>query len=187
MGEPGEWHQKEEVFLRKLSEECEKLSVVYNEIYNIFKKREPRFKLPIIFLGSVLGMLSFGSSQFGADKSFFINIVVGSTTVVISIISSIEAYLQIGEIMSKSLLVSTQLKKLKDDIDVELAVLPEDRVLSGTLFVRKMHHEYVTILESAPSINSRRLLLSSRKFTNGLTKKIEHFDFTTSPEIHIDH
>lgn len=167
MSSQEEWPIENERFLKEMSENCQKLSTKYYEIYNIFKYRESKFKLPIICIGSVIGMLSFGAEQFGQENSKFISIAVGCSSIVISIISSVEAYLKIGETMSKSLLVSTQLKKLKEKIDVELSIQPDDRVGDSTVFVRQCHTEYMDYLESAPPIHLEKILNQAKKLQIG--------------------
>lgn len=153
-----EWPKENEEYLRQLSDNCQKLSITYYEIYNIFKERETKFKFPIICIGSIVGMLSFGAEQFGPENSHYISIAVGCASIVISVISSVEAYLKVGETMSNSLLVSNQLKKLKEKIDVELSITAEDRTNDSTVFLRQCHNEYMDYLEMAPSINFRKIL-----------------------------
>jgi hypothetical protein len=152
------WPREEEEYLMKVSDQCQFLSIQYNEIYNDYKVHETRFKLPVIILGSVVGMLSFGASQFGPENTDRITIGVGVSSIVISIVSSIEAYLKIGETMTNSLVVATQLKKLKEKIDIELAVLPEHRASSSTVFLRQCHGEYMDIIEKAPPLQFRGIL-----------------------------
>lgn len=152
------WPREEEEYLMKVSDQCQDLSTKYNEIYNTYKVHETRFKLPVIVLGSVVGMLSFGASQFGNDNTDRITIGVGVSSIVISIISSIEAYLKIGETMTNSLVTATQLKKLKEKIDIELAVLPEYRTSLSTVFLRQCHGEYMDIIEKAPPLQFKGIL-----------------------------
>jgi hypothetical protein len=160
------WPREEEEYLMKVSAQCQYLSVQYNEIYNTYKVHETRFKLPVIVLGSAVGMLSFGASQFGPDNTDRITIGVGVSSIVISIISSIEAYLKIGETMTNSLVTATQLKKLKEKIDIELAVLPEHRASSSTVFLRQCHCEYMDIIEKAPPLQFKGILARMRnRFT----------------------
>lgn len=157
------WPREEEEYLMKVSDQCQDLSTKYNEIYNTYKVHETRFKLPVIVLGSVIGMLSFGASQFGNDNTDRITIGVGVSSIVISIISSIEAYLKIGETMTNSLVTATQLKKLKEKIDIELAILPEYRTSSSTVFLRQCHGEYMDIIEKAPPLQFKGILSRLRK------------------------
>lgn len=156
------WPREEEEYLMKVADQCQHLSIQYNEIYNTYKVHETRFKLPVIVLGSVVGMLSFGASQFGNENTDRITIGVGVSSIVISIVSSIEAYLKIGETMTNSLVTATQLKKLKEKIDIELAVLPEHRAQSSTVFLRQCHCEYMDIIEKAPPLQFRGILARLR-------------------------
>ena len=166
------WPREEEEYLMKVSDQCQHLSSAYNEIYNTFKVHETRFKLPVIILGSVVGMLSFGASQFGPDNTDRITIGVGVSSIVISIISSIEAYLKIGETMTNSLVTATQLKKLKERIDIELAVLPEYRASSSTVFLRQCHNEYMDIIEKAPPLQFRGILSRLRNGIKRVTPRL---------------
>lgn len=152
------WPREEEEYLMKVSDQCQHLSIQYNEIYNTYKVHETRFKLPVIILGSVVGMLSFGASQFGPDNTDRITIGVGVSSIVISVVSSIEAYLKIGETMTNSLVTATHLKKLKEKIDIELAVTAPYRTSSSTLFLRTCHGEYMDIIEKAPPLQFRGIL-----------------------------
>jgi len=152
------WHAEEEEYLQSLAKHCEVLSIHYNEIYNDYKQKEVKFKIPVIVTGSFVGMLSFGSSQFSELQTKLISIGVGCTSILISIISSIEAYLQIGQIMSGSLLAATTFKKIKEKIDVELALPVEDRNQSGVLMARQCNAEYVDMIEIAPSVDFKKIL-----------------------------
>lgn len=166
------WPREEEEYLMKVSDQCQYLSSEYNEIYNTFKVHETRFKLPVIILGSVVGMLSFGASQFGNENTDRITIGVGVSSIVISIISSIEAYLKIGETMTNSLVTATQLKKLKEKIDIELAVLPEYRTSSSTVFLRQCHCEYMDIIEKAPPLQFKGILSRLRNNIKRMATRI---------------
>jgi hypothetical protein len=172
------WPREEEEYLMKVSDQCQELSTKYNEIYNTYKVHETRFKLPVIVLGSVVGMLSFGASQFGNDNTDRITIGVGVSSIVISVISSIEAYLKIGETMTNSLVTATQLKKLKEKIDIELAVSPEYRTSSSTVFLRQCHGEYMDIIEKAPPLQFRGILSRLR---NSLRRAATSVTSVTQP------
>lgn len=174
------WPREEEEYLMKVSDQCQYLSTQYNEIYNTYKVHETRFKLPVIILGSFVGMLSFGASQFGSDNTDRITIGVGVSSIVISIISSIEAYLKIGETMTNSLVTATHLKKLKEKIDIELAVLPEQRTSSSTVFLRQCHNEYMDIIEKAPPLQFKGVLSRLRNGIKKLTTRVA----TPSVNIH---
>lgn len=157
MEESTPWPREEEEYLMKMSDQCQSLAIQYNEIYNTYRIHETRFKLPGIILGSFVGMLSFGASQFG-DFTHMITIGVGCSSIVISVISSIEAYLKIGETMTNSLTTTTALKKLKEEIDLELRMHSSERTGNSTLFLRQCHQEYMDIIEKAPPLYFKGIL-----------------------------
>jgi hypothetical protein len=157
MADPSAWPREEEEYLMKVADQCQFLSIQYNEIYNTYRVHETRFKLPGIVLGSFVGMLSFGASQFGPYTQM-ITIGVGCSSIVISVISSIEAYLKIGETMTNSLATTTAFKRLKEKIDLELRMNPVERTQNSTLFLRQCYQEYMDIVERAPPLYFRGIL-----------------------------
>jgi hypothetical protein len=164
------WPREEEEYLMKMSDQCQYLAIQYNEIYNSYRIHETRFKLPGIILGSFVGMLSFGASQFG-DYTHMITIGVGCSSIVISVISSIEAYLKIGETMTNSLTSTSALKKLKEKIDIELRMHPSQRSTHSTLFLRQCHQEYMDIVEKAPPLYYKGILSRLRSQFKRTAKK----------------
>lgn len=146
------WMPEEIRYLEKMSRTCQELSNRFRILYNEYKRKQIKYKLPTIVLGSILGLASFGSSQFGEANQQKISIGVGAVNIVISIVSSIEAFLKLGENMSGSLVASNSYQKLKEQIDVELALPIENRTSSGIIFLRECYAEYQKIGELAPAV-----------------------------------
>lgn len=167
------WHPEEIRYLEKLSRTCQELSNRYKALYTAYKSKQVKYKLPTIILGSVLGLASFGSAQFGEGNQNKIAIFVGATNIVISIISSVEAFLKLGENMSGSLVASTSYQKLKEKIDVELSIPEDGRTGSGLMFLRECYSEYQKIGDLAPAV-----LVRNRYITEE-TSKLHPYDGTS--------
>lgn len=146
------WLPDEEAYLRDLSALCEVLSCKYKRYYEIYKKKQARFKIPAIIISSLTGLTSLGTSAFPQDTQRWIAIGVGASSLFIAILNSIESYMKIGETMSGCLQASVSLQKLKEMIDLELAVPADDRGDPGITFVRECYSKYEKIIELAPSI-----------------------------------
>ena len=146
------WLPEEEIYLRDLSRLCEQVSVKYKYYYEKYKKIQARFKIPSIIISSLTGLTSLGTSTFSSDSQQWISIGVGASSLFIAILNSIESYMKIGENMSGCLQASMSLQKLKEVIDLELAVPIEDREDPGINFVRECYAKYEKILELAPNI-----------------------------------
>lgn len=147
------WKPEEESYLRDLSKACETLSTRFKQMYDVYRLHQARFRIPSIIVSSALGLLSFGNQNF--EDGHAINIVVGVGTVLIAIANSVETYMQIGQNMSGSLLASSNFQKLKETIDLELALPIEDRGHSGIIFVRDAYNRFEKHLDAAPSVLKR--------------------------------
>lgn len=146
------WLPEEEIYLKDLSRLCEQVSIKYKFYYEKYKRIQARFKIPSIIISSLTGLTSLGTSTFTSDSQQWIAIGVGATSLFVAILNSIESYMKIGENMSGCLQASMSLQKLKETIDLELAVPPEDRNDPGIVFVRECYAKYEKILELAPNI-----------------------------------
>lgn len=163
------WMVEEIRYLEKLSVTCQELANRYKALYTTYKNKQIKYKLPTIILGSVLGLASFGSSQFGQENQNKISIFVGAANILISVVSSVEAFLKLGENMSGSLVASNSYQKLKEKIDVELALPPEGRSSQGLVFLRECYAEYHKIGDLAPAV------LTKNRYIMEETTKIKHF------------
>jgi len=147
------WLPEEEAYLHEMSKACETLSTKYKYYYEVYKKAQARFKIPSIVISSVTGLTSFlGTSDFPEQMRKWIPIAVGISSLFIAILNSVESYMKIGETMSGCLQTSISLQKLKEVIDLELSVPPDDRNDTGIIFLRDCHSKYEKILELSPHI-----------------------------------
>lgn len=144
-----EWKKEEVDYLTALANNCRVLANRYKLVYDKYRNLETRFKIPSIIISSTMGLLSFGSNNFGDEK--VISILVGCVSVGLSILTSIESYMKIGQIMSSAILTSNNLTKLNEHIHLELALPESERSASGIMFLRGCYTQYEKIIESAPN------------------------------------
>jgi hypothetical protein len=65
------------------------------------------------------------------------------------------SYLKIGTTMSGCLLTSSNLARLKENIDLELSLSVDDRSNSGLVYLRDAYNNYETIMSAAPCVLKR--------------------------------
>lgn len=150
--EANKWLYEEELYLRELSRLCQELSNKYKLYYELYKKRQARFRIPSIIISSVTGLLSFGSTNYPEDSRKYVSITVGIASLCIALLNSIETYMKIGENMTGSAQASNELQKLKEYIDMELSLPIDDRPTQGIIFLRDCYTRYERILDIAPNI-----------------------------------
>lgn len=168
-GQP--WCEKEEEYLRQLHDNCVMLSKKYMTLYIKTHSKQTKLRIPTIILSSCTGVASFGSTSFPLKFQKYVSIVVGIINVGIAMIQTYESYLKIGDIVSKSLSVSTSFKKLADDIYCEIFIPVEDRANSGIMFLRDCFTRYQTVLEQCPPLYDSEM---EETATKALLQRISH-------------
>lgn len=146
------WLPEEENYLKELSKLCQELSCKFKRYHDVYRDRQAKFKIPAIIISSVTGIISFGTSNFPPQYSNYVSIGVGISSLCIALINSIESYMKIGENMSGSIQASMSFQKLKESIDIELALPVEDRTSQGIIFLRECFSNYEKTWDLAPQI-----------------------------------
>jgi hypothetical protein len=150
-----QWKPEHESYLRDLSRSAESLSIRFKQQYDHYRLLEGRFQIPAVVISSALGVAAFGNSQFEPETQRILNISMGIVGLCLGIMNSIQSYLKIAQTASGCLLASLLLFKVKERIDREIAVSPEDRANSGIMFLREVATEYEKIIEQAPAVLKR--------------------------------
>lgn len=148
----GDWLKEEEQYLDDLSRLCEELSARYKMSFEKYKVIQARFRIPSIIISSVTGLTSFGSSNFPEEYRDWVSISVGIASLSIAILSSIESYMKIGEHLAGASQASVELHKLKEYIDMEIALPGDQRTTQGIIFIRDCYVRYERILDIAPDL-----------------------------------
>lgn len=144
------WHEAEEGYLKQLHDLSLRLSKKYMDLYKVVHAKQTNLRLPAIIMSSLSGVASFGTTTFPSYTQRYVSIAIGLINVSIAMIQTYESYLKIGDIVAKSLTVSTSLKKLADDIFCELFIPVVDRNDDGIVFLRDCANRYQVIIEQAP-------------------------------------
>lgn len=152
---PVAWNAQEEDYLRSLSQVCQELSQKFKVYHEVYLKRQFKFRIPSIVISSISGLASFGTTNFPETYQNFVSIAVGASSIFIAILNSIESYMKIGEIIGGTLQSSINFQKLKEQIDIELALPIEDRAAQGIVFVRECYAQYEKYWDLSPHIMQR--------------------------------
>ena len=157
------WNDKEIDYLKKIYKSCEELNHLYDNYYIKYKSIAMKFRLPAIVIGGVASAISFGTAQFPFVMQGYISIIVGSTSLFIAILNTIEAYLELNKTMAQSLTTSQTFKKLADDVQCELSIPVEDRETAGIFFLRSIYTRYQQTLNIAPHLEMDEMVRKAIK------------------------
>lgn len=144
------WDNETEYYLRQLSKVCGDLSERYKIAYNHLLSQERYFKIPIIILSSITGLISMLNTS--VENTLPINITASIMSLIIATTNSTEAYLRVGQSMSGAILSSRDYQQLKEHIDCEISLHPKKRTHDGILFLKEAYQKYISISEMAPPI-----------------------------------
>ena len=153
-----EWTTENTIYLQKLSTTSGLLSQRFMFEYHRLLKMERYFKLPVIFLSSVSGLLSALNTS--VENTLPISITITVLSLIVTTTNSSEGYLRLGDNIQKSIETSKALSSLKEMIDVELSLKVEDRNNDSVLFLKEAYGKYNNIMEMCPPLlkNNRYIL-----------------------------
>jgi hypothetical protein len=150
------WNNEEIAYLEQLNKLCQTQSQRYKEVYDRYRSLQAKLKIPVIIMSSLAGVASFGTQTFPEDGQRWVSIIVGGVNIIISIMNAIEAYYTYQQIIEKALKTCSELKKLSDEITLELSLPPSERETTGVLLCRKAYGEYESIMQNAPPVLRRQ-------------------------------
>jgi hypothetical protein len=165
------WQKEEEEYLRMLEDTCLNLSKEYHEVYFKSTALQTRLRIPAIVIGSFTGIASFGTSNFPERFQHNIAIIVGVVNVAIAILNTLETFFKVGENINATLVASTQLRKLANDINKELCLERETRETSGINYLRDSYTRYQQIISSAPLLQTFKTYQVDKSRLTSIKKK----------------
>lgn len=150
---PLEWKNNHRRILLLLQDYIDKLIVIYKLQYLDKNKELWRYKLPTIILTSMSGFLSMTIlSYFKEHYNTHINIVIGTLNLIVSIITIIEQFKNVGNDMILNDKIYHQLVELSNDIEILLAMPPE---ADGLSIIKEVYNRFKTILKDTKIINGK--------------------------------
>ena len=147
-----EWSIREVLYLNKLRHYCLEISTVMEKYYKRLSFHDKIIVIPSIILTSVSSLASFGSNQFGDSAKAIIPIAVGISSLVVTVLTSLNSYLEISINRNICKNAVREMRKLAKEIELELSVDIKDREYSGITFCRNCFSRIQTIYNTIPII-----------------------------------
>ena len=150
-----EWSEKASCY-RWLHGRCEKK---YQRSYHFFS-------IPVIILSTLTGAANVGMDSFVPEGSKSIaSAIVGSVNIFAGIISTLQNFLKVAELMEAHRIAGISWGKLQRNIAIELALHPTRRVLQSD-FLKLSRAEYDRLIEAGPIIDDSIISRFNNKFKN---------------------
>ncbi len=111
---------------------------LYHETYIRYKQKLSYYRIPIIVIGGLMGLLSISNTSYVPQEYVaYVSLLVGISNVISTIISMIEAYKKIDSIKTKSLESYIVYKQINDELSLILRLPHKDRTDSGVVTINK--------------------------------------------------
>ena len=159
------------------TDECEKLLAEWSEKASCYRWLHGRseksyrtwyycFSIPVIILSTLTGAANVGMDSFVPPESkSMASAIVGGVNIFAGIISTLQNFLKVAELMEGHRIAGVSWGKLQRNIAIELSLDPSRRVLQ-TDFLKLNRAEYDRLIEAGPLIDDSVIAQFNKKFKN---------------------
>jgi hypothetical protein len=160
------WNDECELLLAEWSEKASCYRWLHGRCEKSYKKWYYCFSIPVIILSTLTGAANVGMDSFvSADSKSLASAIVGGVNIFAGIISTLQNFLKVAEMMEGHRIAGVSWGKLQRNIAIELALSPDRRVLQGD-FLKLARAEYDRLIEAGPLIDDGVIYQFNKKFRN---------------------
>ena len=124
------------------------------------------FSIPVIILSTLTGAANVGMDSFVPEESKSIaSAIVGGVNIFAGIISTLQNFLKVAELMGAHRIAGVSWGKLGRNISIELSLDPDRRVIQSD-FLKMSRAEYDRLIEAGPIIDDGIIKQFNKKFKN---------------------
>jgi len=174
------WSLEVEKLLCEWSEKASCYRWLYNKSEKKYRRRYYLFSIPVIILSTLTGAVNVGLSTYVPESGQkTAQAVVGGVNIFAGILSTLQNFLKVAEIMESNRSAGVSWSKLGRNISIELAIDPNRRQNCHD-FLAICRAEYDRLIEQSPTIDDDIINTFKKKFksykvskpsiTNGLDK-----------------
>ena len=179
------WSLETELLLAEWSEKASCFRWLYSRSEKKYKYRYYLFSIPVIILSTLTGAANVGMDSFVNDTNrSMVSAAVGGVNIFAGILSTLQNFLQVAELMESHRSASVSWSKLGRNISIELALDKTKHRAKCNDFLTICRAEYDRLIEQSPMIDDDIISQFKKKFKkykvskpsicNGLDKCIIH-------------
>lgn len=179
---PKIWHPEQEKILKKWGENSACYRYLHYKSYQKFRKSVMRYTLPIIIISTITGTANFAHESFPENWRGGVPLVIGAFNLLGGILSTIQQFLNVNELMESHRVCSIHYGKLARTITLELSLPHTERNYNGVDMIEFCKIEYDRLIEQSPPITSEIMNMFEEKFPIKIENIKEDFsrpDITT--------
>lgn len=165
------WDTSVEKLLQKYCDEAQSRESLHRRAYYSYKKLTTCFQLPVIILSALAGSLSFLSKGYKSVEEYITNCTAG-ISILVSIISAVASYLQLGETKSKHESAEVAWQNFYNTIKHELS-LRRDLRQDPAEFIINVKTSYDRLFEISPLCNQSLISGVRRELTKNTSESFQ--------------
>jgi len=146
------WNTQQQKILKEWAEISNSYRWMHDRAFRVYKKKSIGFALPVIIISTITGTANFSQGSFPQYASFLPSII-GGFNLIAAVISTIQQFLKINELMEGNRVSSIAFGKLARNITVELTLPVHNRSTDGKDFVMNCRTEIDRLIEQSPVID----------------------------------
>ena len=154
------WDNSVEKLLQKYCDESKIREALHRKAYYRYKSLTTWFQLPVIILSAIAGSATFLSKGYPLAEEYITNSTAG-ISILVSIISAVQSYLQLGETKSKHETAEIAWQNFYNGIKHELN-LRRDLRQDPAEYIKVIKADYDRLFEISPICN-KSLITKIRK------------------------
>jgi len=149
---PRVWHPQHEKVLKSWGESAACYRYLHYKSYQLYKLMNMRFTLPVIVISTVTGTANFAQKTFPDGWQAYVPSVIGALNLFAAIMTTVQQFLKISELMESHRVSSLNYGKLARNIKLEISLPVKDRSYHGNSFIDVCAKEYDRLLQQCPPV-----------------------------------
>jgi len=147
-----DWHAQQEDILKDWSEQSSCYRWMHERSYQIYKKSNMRYSIPVIVISTITGTANFAQGSFPAGAQVWAPLIIGTLNLAAGLITTIAQFLRVSELLEGHRAASIAYAKLGRSIAVELSLPADERSMKGIEYIKQCRTDIDRLIEQSPSI-----------------------------------
>jgi hypothetical protein len=163
------WSIEHEQLLAEWADSAACFSFVHAECQQKCRRRNICMSLPVIILSTFSGTANFGMGSIFPESFTKANLIIGSFSLIVSLISAISNFLRYAENSEAHKIASVQWAKFQRNITTEISLSPSERAPASE-FINLSRKELDRLMEQSPVVDDNIINKFNKKYPD---KKID--------------
>ena len=146
------WHAQQEDILKEWSEQAGCYRWMHERAYQVYKKQNMRFSIPVIVISTITGTANFAQSGFPESIKGWAPLIIGTLNLAAGLITTIAQFLRVSELLEGHRAASIAYSKLSRNIAVELSLPSDERSMPGIDYIKQCRSDIDRLIEQSPPI-----------------------------------